>query len=57
MEKPPYHAIGKQSIRKDGLAKVTGQEVYTTDVVLPRMLHARVLRSPFPMQGESNRHP
>ena len=48
MDKPKYHAIGKTSIRKDGIAKVTGQEIYTTDVVLSRMLHARVIRSPFP---------
>src|SRR4030042_3005877 len=48
MDNPQYHAIGKPSIRKDGIAKVTGQELYTTDVSLPRMLHARVLRSPFP---------
>ena len=47
MEKPQYHAIGKQSIRKDGIAKVIGQEAYASDIVLPRMLHARVLRSPF----------
>jgi len=48
MEKPQYHAIGKKSIRKDGIAKVIGQEAYTSDIVLPRMLYARVLRSPFP---------
>ncbi len=48
MEKSRYDAIGKPSIRKDGLAKVTGQEAYTSDIVLPRMLHARVLRSPYP---------
>jgi xanthine dehydrogenase molybdenum-binding subunit len=48
MENSQYHAIGKQSIRKDGIAKVIGQEAYTSDIVLPRMLHARVLRSPFP---------
>lgn len=48
MDDQQYHAIGKTSIRKDGIAKVTGQEIYTTDVVLPRMLHARILRSPFP---------
>lgn len=48
MEKPQYHAIGKTSIRKDGYAKVTGQEIYATDITLPRMLHGRVLRSPFP---------
>ncbi len=45
MEKHPYHAIGKRSIRKDGIAKVTGQEIFTSDIFLPRMLHARVLRS------------
>jgi len=48
MEKPRYHAIGKTSVRKDGIAKVTGQELYSTDISLPRMLHGRVLRSPFP---------
>jgi len=48
MEKTQYHAIGKRSIRKDGIAKVIGQETYTSDILLPHMLHARVLRSPFP---------
>ena len=48
MEKQSYHAVGKQAIRKDGFAKVTGQEIYTSDVTLPRMLHARVLRSAHP---------
>ena len=48
MEKQSYHAVGKQSIRKDGFAKVTGQEIYTSDVILPRMLYARVLRSVHP---------
>lgn len=43
-----YHAIGKKTIRKDGMAKVTGQEIYTSDLLLPRMLHGRVLRSPYP---------
>ena len=48
MEKAQYHAIGKRIHRKDGVAKVTGQEIYTCDILLPRMLHARVLRSPLP---------
>jgi len=48
MEKPQYHAVGKVSERKDGIAKVTGQEIYASDVVLPRMLYGRILRSPFP---------
>ncbi len=48
MEKTEFHAVGKSTPRKDGIAKVTGQELYTSDIFLPRMLHARVLRSPFP---------
>jgi xanthine dehydrogenase molybdenum-binding subunit len=48
MEKPEYHAVGKVSERKDGIAKVTGQEIYASDVVLPRMLYGRILRSSFP---------
>lgn len=48
MEKPQYHAIGKVYERKDGIAKVTGQEIYTSDVILPRMLFGRILRSPYP---------
>jgi len=48
MEKQTFHAVGKPTIRKDGFAKVTGQEIYTSDVTLPRMLHGRVLRCPYP---------
>ena len=48
MEKQSYHAVGKIYERKDGIAKVTGQEIYASDLVLPRMLIGRVLRSPFP---------
>lgn len=43
-----HHAVGRSRWRKDGIAKVTGREVYVSDVALPRMLHARVLRSPHP---------
>ncbi len=32
----------------DGVAKVTGQARFVGDIVLPRMLYARVLRSPLP---------
>ncbi|RMF83713.1 MAG: xanthine dehydrogenase family protein molybdopterin-binding subunit [Nitrospinota bacterium] len=41
-------SVGRQAWRKDGVARVTGQEEYTSDISLPRMLHARVLRSPHP---------
>ncbi|MCC7163983.1 MAG: xanthine dehydrogenase family protein molybdopterin-binding subunit [Anaerolineae bacterium] len=42
-----YHTLGVNKHRKDGIAKVTGREVYASDVILPRMWHARVLRSPY----------
>jgi CO/xanthine dehydrogenase Mo-binding subunit len=38
--------IGKPAQRLDGRDKVTGQATYATDVVLPGMLWAKVLRSP-----------
>ncbi len=40
--------IGKSVPRIDGRAKVTGAARFTVDVNLPGMLHARLLRSPFP---------
>lgn len=40
--------IGKPVDRHDGRAKVTGAVRYTVDIKLPGLLHARVLRSPWP---------
>ena len=40
--------IGKPRRRVDARAKVTGQTRFADDIVLPRMLHARLLRSPLP---------
>jgi len=40
--------IGKPARRHDGRAKVTGAVRFTTDIVLPGMLYARILRSPLP---------
>ena len=48
MEKKSYFSVGRVARRKDGIAKVTGREIYSSDVTLPNMLHARVLRSPHP---------
>jgi len=48
MEQRKFHVLGKVTPRKDGIARVTGQEKYTSDISLPHMLHARVLRSPYP---------
>jgi CO/xanthine dehydrogenase Mo-binding subunit len=42
------HTIGGSNARLDTLAKVTGQAHYVEDMVLPGMLYARVLRSPYP---------
>ena len=40
--------IGKSRRRVDGRAKVTGALRYADDLSLPRMLHAKLLRSPHP---------
>ena len=38
--------LGKSRPRIDAIAKVTGEAIYTADMKLPRMLYAKVLRSP-----------
>src|SRR5215475_13489085 len=40
--------IGRSRRRVDARAKVTGQTRYADDIVLPRMLHCKLLRSPHP---------
>jgi 4-hydroxybenzoyl-CoA reductase alpha subunit len=42
------NVIGKDRRRVDARAKVTGQTRFADDVVLPRMVYARLLRSPVP---------
>ena len=42
------NVIGKSRRRVDARAKVTGQTRFADDVALPRMVHARLLRSPMP---------
>ena len=46
--KPPqaFSIIGQSPHRKDGKDKVTGKTKYAGDIVLPGMLHARLLRPP-----------
>ena len=53
MEKD-YSVIGKRLPRKDGLAKSTGEALYTIDMKLPQMLHGLILRSPHPHAGIRN---
>src|SRR5512132_1514972 len=42
-----YNVIGKAPLRNDGAEKVTGKALYTVDVDLPGMAHAKILRSPY----------
>ena len=44
---PDYSVVGRRLPRVDALHKVTGAAVFSGDVSLPRMLHAKVLRSPY----------
>ncbi len=41
-----YKQIGRSPIRPDGVDKVTGRARFGADLVLPNMIHGRVLRSP-----------
>lgn len=41
-------AVGSDTPRVDGNAKVSGAAQYTADIELPGMLHAKALRSPHP---------
>jgi CO/xanthine dehydrogenase Mo-binding subunit len=47
MDKPQFNVLGKITPRKDGVARVTGQETYTVDMSLPRMLYGRTVCSPY----------
>jgi 4-hydroxybenzoyl-CoA reductase alpha subunit len=46
--KQRFDVIGKPRRRVDGRAKVTGQTRFADDIILPRMVHAKLLRSPHP---------
>ncbi len=45
-EKHSYSIAGTNAPRVDGVEKVTGKAIYTGDIQLPGMAHARILRSP-----------
>jgi 4-hydroxybenzoyl-CoA reductase alpha subunit len=48
LAKQRFDTIGKPRRRVDGRAKATGQLCFADDLVLPRMLHCKLLRSPHP---------
>jgi xanthine dehydrogenase YagR molybdenum-binding subunit len=43
----PRETVGQPVPRIDGYERARGEAIYTADVVLPGMLHAAVLRSPY----------
>ncbi|HYX21934.1 MAG TPA: molybdopterin cofactor-binding domain-containing protein [Thermoanaerobaculia bacterium] len=45
MTRKPTRIVGRPFTRVDGAAKVTGQTKFADDLVLPRMLHCKLLRS------------
>jgi 4-hydroxybenzoyl-CoA reductase subunit alpha len=47
-QKQRFDTIGKPRRRVDGRSKVIGQACFADDLVLPRMLHCKLLRSPLP---------
>ncbi len=43
-----YKVIGTSRPKVDAYAKVTGRAIYADDIMLPRMVYGRLLRSPHP---------
>ncbi len=48
MSARPLRVVGQAVPRVDALEKVTGRARYVSDLVLPGMAHAKILRSPYP---------
>jgi CO/xanthine dehydrogenase Mo-binding subunit len=48
VERPRLTQVGRSAPRSDAKEKLRGQAEFVGDLVLPRMLHGKVLRSPFP---------
>jgi xanthine dehydrogenase molybdenum-binding subunit len=48
MSQTEFRLLGQDFPRKAGAARVTGRELYPSDLTLPGMLHGTILRSPHP---------
>ena len=46
VDKEELAIVGRRQPRVDGFEKISGRSVFTDDVRLPGMLHAKILRSP-----------
>ena len=53
MSQAEFNVVGHATRRKDGVARVTGQEQLSSDIDLPRMLHGRNVASPYAHAGSS----
>lgn len=42
-----FSILGARARKPDGIGKAVGELPYTDDIALPRMLHGRILRSPY----------
>jgi CO/xanthine dehydrogenase Mo-binding subunit len=42
-----HSSLGKSLPRVDAVDKVTGRALFSADIILPNMLHGRILRSPY----------
>jgi 4-hydroxybenzoyl-CoA reductase subunit alpha len=47
-QKNGFSVIGKPLPKPDAVSKVTGRAIYADDMLLPRTLHCKILRSPHP---------
>lgn len=47
IERREFEVVGHSVPRLDGVAKVTGQAAYASDLVVPGMAHAAIVRSPY----------
>src|SRR6266852_4068676 len=48
MRKERFSVVGQSLPKIDAWAKVAGETKYADDLILPRMAHAKLLRSPHP---------
>ena len=44
MDKEKYNFVGKDFPREEGPARVTGKEIYPSDIDFPHMLFGKILR-------------
>src|SRR5262245_16851087 len=47
-EERPFSVVGAALPKVDAVGKVTGRAIYADDIILPRMLYGKLLRSPHP---------